>query len=373
MKLLCNLRLLMAVAIAIVAGSSVAGAAVLRVVFRNERPEKIIVERKLTDRANPQSSHFFRDTVSVTDSIVRLRLNISQPYIISVKNPASLRTGSLPVTLGIDDEMTLTVDSTLEQGRYSGTQFVDSINSFLRQQREFLKKNRQPRYNRLSNSTARDSFLTTFALSHRDSPIGVIALLYASDSIQARYFDELSPELENSIAANQYVELRYSARRAKERINARANMTVGKTMPDFALPDSTGRRVSLESLRGRWVVIDFWATWCGVCLRGFPELRKFSEECGDRCTVVTIDIDDREEIWRPFIAKRDMPWINLLNDPTDHSESNPVKALGVSSIPVTVLIDPDGKIAAIQRDGRPGFLPKIKEIIASGKGAEAGL
>lgn len=373
MNLLLNFRLLMAMTIATIAGTSVAGAAVLRVVFKNERPEKIIVERRLTDRANPQSSYFFRDTVNVTDSIVKLRLNISQPYIISVKNPASLLTGSKPVTLGIDDEMTLTVDSILEHGRYSGTQFVDSLDSFSRQQHEFLAKNNQPSYNRLKNSTARDSFLTTFALSHRDSPIGVIALIHASDSIQARYFDELSPELENSIVANQYVELRYRAHKTKARINARANMTVGKTMPDFALPDSTGRRVSLESLRGRWVVIDFWATWCGVCLRGFPELRKFSEECGDRCTVLTIDIDDREEIWRPFIAKLDMPWINLLNDPTDHGESNPVKALGINSIPVTVLIDPDGKIAAIQRDGKPGFLPKIKEIIASGKGSEAGL
>lgn len=54
MNLLLKSRLLMAMTIATIAGTSVAGAAVLRVVFRNERPEKIIVERRLTDRANPQ-------------------------------------------------------------------------------------------------------------------------------------------------------------------------------------------------------------------------------------------------------------------------------------------------------------------------------
>lgn len=373
MNLPLNLRLLMVLTIATVTGTSVSVAAVLRVVFKHEPPERIIVERRLTDRANPQSSYFFRDTVSVTDSIVKLRLNISQPYIISVKNPASLRTGSLPVTLGIDDEMTLTVDSILEYGRYSGTQFVDSLDSFSRQKYEFLTKNNQPSYNRLKNSSALDSFLTTFALSHRDSPIGVIALLHASDSIQAKYFDELSPDLENSIVANQYAELRYRVRKTEAVINARANMTVGKIMPDFALPDSAGRRISLESLRGKWVLIDFWATWCGVCLRGFPDLRQFSEECGDRCTVVTINIDDREEIWRPFIAQRDMPWINLLNDTTDHTEANPVKALGINAIPVTVLIDPEGKIAAIQRGADPEFLSKFKHLISSDSSHNAGL
>lgn len=373
MNLPLNLRLLMALTIATVTGTSVSVAAVLRVVFKHECPERIIVERRLTDRDNPQSSYFFRDTVNVTDSIVKLRLNISQPYIISVKNPASLRTGSLPVTLGIDDEMTLTVDSILEYGRYSGTQFVDSLDSFSRQKYEFLAKNNQPSYNRLKNSSALDSFLTTFALSHLDSPIGVIALLHASDSIQAKYFDELSPDLENSIVANQYAELRYRVRKTEAVINARANMTVGKIMPDFALPDSAGRRISLESLRGKWVLIDFWATWCGVCLRGFPDLRQFSEECGDRCTVVTINIDDREEIWRPFIAQRDMPWINLLNDTTDHTEANPVKALGINAIPVTVLIDPEGKITAIQRGADPEFLPKIKHLISSGSSHNAGL
>ena len=352
-------RIMITVLLSVI-GTAIAGAAILRVVFRQERPERIMVERRLTDRENPYSYHYFRDTVTVRDSVVQLRLNITQPYDISVRAIGSDRPGSRVVPIGTDDELTLTIDSLIERGHYSGTEFTDSLYSFFRQESEFLKRNENSGENMMA---LRDRFLGPFALSHKATPAGIIALSYSSDSVKARYFDELDPALEYSVAANEYVSLRNRARAVQAIINARSGMTVGKVMPDFALPDSTGRIVTLSSMRGGWVLVDFWATWCAVCIRGFADLRQFSAECGDRCKVVTIDIDDQDVIWRPFIAGHDMPWINLLNDPTDHSESNPVNALGINSIPVTMLIDPDGKIAALERGSKPGFLDKVKHII----------
>ena len=343
--------------------SSVAGAAILRVVFRNERPEKIMVERRLTARDNPYSYYFFRDTANVTDSIVKLRFNISQPYEVSVRRVGSDRPGSRWVPMGPDDEISLTVDTLIEEGRYDGTEFIDSLHSFARQQTEFLKLNKTASSDFREHTKISDRFRGQFALAHSDDPIAVNALAHASDSVKAAYFDLLDPALEHSVVANDYIRLRNRVRDIQATNKARLTMTVGKIMPDFALPDSTGHIISLSSMRGDWVLIDFWATWCGICIRGFSDLRQFSAECGDRCKVVTVDIDDQEMIWHSFMSRHDMPWINLLNDPTNHTDSNPAEALGIDAIPVTMLIDPDGKIAALQRGAKPGFLEKVRQII----------
>lgn len=373
MKPVMNLRRIAAMFTVFAIGTAIAGAAVLRVVFKNHRPEKIIVERRLTDRDNPYSKYFFRDTAAVADSVKTFRFNISQPYEVSVRDAASNLAGSRWMPMGPDDEITLTVDSLMNKGRYSGTPLTDSLRSFARQEAEFMKLHNASAADFKSLMAIRDRFLGQFAVANSDNPVAVIALSYTSDSVKAAYFDLLNPDLEKSVVANEYLHLRSQVRDLRAITDARSSMTVGKVMPDFALPDSTGQIVRLSSMRGEWVLIDFWATWCAVCIRGFADLREFSTECGSRCKVVTIDIDDHEPIWRSFMSRHDMPWINLLNDPTDHTNSNPMAALGIDAIPVTVLIDPEGKIAAIQRGAKPGFLDEVKRIAGIAQPAESPL
>ncbi len=71
----------------------------------------------------------------------------------------------------------------------------------------------------------------------------------------------------------------------------RAQKPVPPQAVDFTLPDLDGRPVRLSSFRGRWVIINFWATWCTPCLREIPELIWFSERYSDRATVIGINYE----------------------------------------------------------------------------------
>lgn len=353
--------------LALTALSGVTEAAVLKVIFKQNPPEKIIIERRCRDKENPTAELIFRDTVVVKDSSATVRYNISRPYSFSISNPENFEPGSLIRPIDINDEITVTVDGRLRNATFSGSPLIDSISSLSIQGMEFMSANGDSTMSFTEKMALTSQFYSAYAMAHKDEPIGVYALAWASNEAMAIYFDELDPALENSVAGDEYIYIRHIAHKSRAALNAQTTMQEGATMPNFCLPDSTDRKISLSSFRGNWVLLDFWASWCSHCIRGFGALREFSEEYADRCTVITIDIDDQASIWRPLLDKFEMPWINLLNDPTDHSNANPVHALGITSIPVTVLIDPEGKIAAIQRGANPEFFDRVKAIIEGRK------
>jgi peroxiredoxin len=116
-----------------------------------------------------------------------------------------------------------------------------------------------------------------------------------------------------------------------------------KAAPEFALKDSNGATVHISDYRGKVVVLDFWATWCGPCKIEIPWFMEFEQTYKDRgFAVVGISMDDDGwEVVKPYIQNRKMNYRVLLGD--DH-----VGNLygGVESLPTTFLIDREGRIAA---------------------------
>lgn len=134
----------------------------------------------------------------------------------------------------------------------------------------------------------------------------------------------------------------------------------GTMAPDFTLPQYAGEEVTLSKLRGKIVVIDFWATWCGPCRRGLPLLQQFSDwarENTDDVVVYAINVWERgqnmeevEQMVADFWTK------NKYTMPTLISMTDAItRDYGVSGIPVTVVIDKEGRIAKMHS----GFSPKL--------------
>ena len=111
----------------------------------------------------------------------------------------------------------------------------------------------------------------------------------------------------------------------------------GKSAPSFALPSVTGSTISLESLRGKFVLIDFWATWCPPCRMALPHIQKLSQERGD-LTVVTISSDPLE-VAREFLDDNAYTFATLIDQ--SHAVS---RSYGVTGIPTTFILGPDGTI-----------------------------
>jgi thiol-disulfide isomerase/thioredoxin/outer membrane lipoprotein-sorting protein len=116
---------------------------------------------------------------------------------------------------------------------------------------------------------------------------------------------------------------------------------VGKEAPEISFTDPDGKKVELSSYRGKPLLIDFWATWCGPCLLSMPSLNSIDNDYkGKGLTVLSFDQNDVPDSATEYLARHHYTWTNYHD--TDHKVSRAFKGDG---IPLTVLIDAQGKIA----------------------------
>lgn len=114
----------------------------------------------------------------------------------------------------------------------------------------------------------------------------------------------------------------------------------GAPAPDFTLAASDGREVSLKSYRGRYVLIDFWASWCAPCRAGFPALAElYRKYAGTRFTILGVSLDRKEAAWRKAIKQENAPWTQLID-----LKGSVASRYAVMAIPRLVLVSPEGKI-----------------------------
>ena len=115
-----------------------------------------------------------------------------------------------------------------------------------------------------------------------------------------------------------------------------------KPAPDFTLPDVNGENVTLSDFRGKTILLDFWASWCGPCRKLSPDLVKLHEQFNERnFTIVSVSVDEHKDRWLKAIEDDGLNWTHLskLDGWSDVS-----KMYGVMAIPQNFLINPDGII-----------------------------
>lgn len=130
-----------------------------------------------------------------------------------------------------------------------------------------------------------------------------------------------------------------------------------KDAPNFTLNDINGEPVSLSDFRRKWVIIDFWGSWCAPCLKGMPELKEIYEAYTGRLEIIGVDCNDTEEAWKNAVSRLQLPWIQLFQ-----SESDSVTSVyAVTAYPTKVVIDPEGKIRKVYSGASPSFKADIAD------------
>jgi peroxiredoxin len=123
-----------------------------------------------------------------------------------------------------------------------------------------------------------------------------------------------SHDAEGARMLRKYLELVPAAPNAQQvgRLIADPRLSRGEVAPMFSLRDTSGQIISTESLLGRIVLLDFWASWCGPCIASLPDIRKLAHQYpADQFVLIGINEDEDLEAWRKFLSKQDMPWPQL--------------------------------------------------------------
>ena len=143
----------------------------------------------------------------------------------------------------------------------------------------------------------------------------------------------------------------------KEVLTPALNTDIGRVAPDFSLPDRNGKSVSLANYKGKYVLIDFWASWCVPCRKAIPELRQLYDKYKSQSfELLSISLDNRKESWLAAMDQDKHTWTSLGDGKGFQS---PVAAIyGVKAIPYTIMINKNGKVLA-----RNPSLGTIEEIL----------
>ena len=132
--------------------------------------------------------------------------------------------------------------------------------------------------------------------------------------------------------------------RAKTFLYEIDSLQIGMPAPDFEAMDINGKKIKLSDLKGKVVLLDFWATWCKPCIAGIPHVKELNKKYNDRndFQIIGISLDTDLERWNKYVADENLNWINLCDGKKKEGEI--VRLYNAMGIPKYYVVDKEGNI-----------------------------
>jgi peroxiredoxin len=194
----------------------------------------------------------------------------------------------------------------------------------------------------------------------KNSPpsLGVINVLQAQMLDKDEYFDvylataeKLAKEWPDFAHAKDFVSM----------VDKMKALAIGQLAPEISLPNPDGTVVPLSSLRGKYVLVDFWAKWCGPCRRENPNIVRAYNQYKDKgFTVYGVSLDRSKADWLQGIQEDGLTWTHVSD--LKYWQSEAAKTYNITAIPFSLLLDPNGKIIAKNLRGQ-ALDEKLEEVL----------
>lgn len=153
------------------------------------------------------------------------------------------------------------------------------------------------------------------------------------------------------------IEKREAAQKARE--EAAKLIQPGCVAPDFTLNDINGKPLTLSSLKGKYVVLDFWGSWCGWCIKGMPQMKEYYAKYKSKgLEILGVDCNDTEAKWKAAVEKHALPWLHVYCT----RDADVTTKYAISGYPTKIVVDKDGKIAKVVVGEDPAFYTYLDEL-----------
>lgn len=195
-----------------------------------------------------------------------------------------------------------------------------------------------------TDKALKENIYLAYAKSHFNSPLSLYALnKYLGIEFKHAEVEDIYNQLSDEVKAWP------AGKTFKEMIELSKKTAIGSIAPNFSMRDTSGNSVSLLSYRGKYVLLDFWASWCGPCRGQSPilvSMYKEYKENGFEILSVSLDRDGKKQDWLDAIHKDELNWTHISE--LNFFDSQVIKLYGIdiTGIPFNFLINPEGVIIA---------------------------
>ncbi len=209
-----------------------------------------------------------------------------------------------------------------------------------------------------------NNYLRNFIQTSSNPTLSVLALSWSSSSLSRTDFEKELNSLQTKYPDNnvlQGMKKSFDLQQAEMTKRLEANGWTGKKVPELALPDTQGKSISLSSFRGKYLLVDFWASWCSPCRQENPNVvRAYQEFKNKNFTILGVSLDKEKDPWIEAIQQDKLEWTQVSD--LKYWNSKAVELFKFEGIPFNLLIDPDGKVIAQELRGQD-LENKLREVL----------
>ena len=326
---------------------------------------------------------FYQDTAVVVDGKFKFegKIDIPEMWFLSVNSidgyiPIMVENENITVTVNKDNINTSTIHGT--KANDALTEYNEGFNILLEKRSKIGRENMGVL--RSTDSIEKANFSATmaemekemnsypfdFLANHKDNyfSLKLIESLMTSSSIDLSKIEDSFNNLDESVKSSGFGRVVFSKISVQKLENERlGSLNLGKVAPNFTAPDPNGKMISLNEIKGKVTIIDFWASWCGPCRRENPNVVKTYNKYHDKgLEIISVSLDraGQKDKWLKAIEDDKLTWhhvsnLNYFNDPV-------AKQYNIQSIPSTYILDSEGKIAAKNLRGK-ALEDKVAELL----------
>ncbi|MEP5106338.1 MAG: TlpA disulfide reductase family protein, partial [Ekhidna sp.] len=178
-----------------------------------------------------------------------------------------------------------------------------------------------------------------------------------------KYYDILDKEIKNGLFKNALKKQFNQYQKYVKVREAEINIVEGKPAPDFSLKSTDGTDIKLSSINKKYTIIDFWGSWCGPCIAGFPTMKSYYSKYEDRIEILGIACNDSEAKWKKAIEEHQLNWKHVINN--DELSKDVSVMYGIQSYPTKIILDQNLTIIEKFVGEGEDFYKKLDELLTN--------